>query len=120
MIVTTKCPKCGHIIEITDQIHSDVQLICDSLAAKADQLKSEIAPLKIIKDALPLQEDVRLAVLAINDGSGCNFREDLCRCDESTGCSPCQYCAIYTVLQRVLRVVQFQNADERKADEPGT
>lgn len=116
MTVTTKCPKCGHIIEITDQIHSDVQLICDSLAAEADQLKSEIAPLRIIRDAMPAQEDVRLALLAVNNGSECDFRVDLCRCDHDTGLVPCAYCAIYTVLQRALRVVRFRDADEQSID----
>ena len=54
---------------------------------------------------IPQQADVELALMA-NNGGGLEFRQDYCTCDETTGNCPCQYCAIDSVLQRVLRLVK--------------
>lgn len=47
--------------------------------------------------------EVEMALRANNLG-GLEFVEDHCRCDASVGMSPCEYCAIDSVLRRVLRV----------------
>jgi len=52
MTSTTKCPKCGHTIDVTDQLNADVRLIADSLAAKVKQLEQSLVELhKLLTDA---------------------------------------------------------------------
>jgi hypothetical protein len=62
---------------------------------------------------LPRSEDVELAIRANNMG-GTEFRDELCQCDASVGNSPCPYCAVDTVLIRLLRCVDPHAAEKSR------
>lgn len=70
---------------------------------RAVKLAEEVDRLRIVIARLPRKEDIELALAA---NGGLDFREDYCHCDPSVGQSPCQYCAIDSVLRRVLRAVE--------------
>lgn len=51
------------------------------------------------------EDDIELAILANNMGS-MEFKEEYCKCDPSVGMCPCPYCAIDTVLRRLLNIAK--------------
>ena len=55
---------------------------------------------------MPTRDEVEMALRANNGGGGLDFVEDHCRCDASVGMVPCEYCAIDSVLRRVLRATE--------------
>lgn len=84
---------------VNDRTGTD--LLCD----ECRDSKDEIAKLARTVKRLPAKADVELALLANNGGSGLEFRDDYCQCDPDVGMSPCQYCAIDSVLQRLLTAI---------------
>jgi hypothetical protein len=73
-----------------------------------DRLKAAdlLVELATIIAFMPAKDDVELALLACNNGSGTDFRMEMCRCDPEVGCVPCQYCAEYDVLSRVFNAAE--------------
>jgi len=59
--------------------------------------------LETIFKKLPKEEDIRLAMMA---NGGVEYNEKYCECDPSVGMVPCQYCAIDSVLRRLLNTVE--------------
>jgi hypothetical protein len=83
----------------------DKELLADALG--------EIVRLQTRLKRVPQVADVELALLA-NNMDGLEFKPDYCQCDASVGMSPCPYCAIDSVLQRLL---QWHKAAEAAGEE---
>lgn len=79
-----------------------------------DRLKAAdlLVELSAIIAFMPAKADVELALRAVNNGSGTDFRMELCRCDPEVGCVPCQYCAEYDVLKRVFKAATAAERQE--------
>lgn len=74
----------------------------EGVAIRIADIERERDRLRAIITRLPRKDDIELSLRANNMG-GLEFREDYCQCDASVGMSPCPYCAIDSVLRRVLR-----------------
>lgn len=85
-----RCPTC---FDAEDNTMDTMLQLLDALDAAETKLAH-----------IPKIEDVELALRANNTG-GLEFREDYCQCDSSVGQSPCPYCAIDSVLQRLRREI---------------
>ena len=53
---------------------------------------------------------IETALLANNGGGTIDFKKELCRCDESVGFCPCEYCAVHSALTRCLKFFKQQEA----------
>ena len=60
-----------------------------------------IDELQAIVNKLPHMDEIETAILAINCGSGDEFREDFCQCDHEVGVTMCVHCAVWDVLRKV-------------------
>jgi hypothetical protein len=90
-----------------------------TLAVLVRTLQDEVKRLRAIVDKLPHKDDIETALMANNMG-GLKFKEDYCQCDPSVGMSPCPYCAIHSVLTRMLKAVRPSEAATATKEEPDT
>lgn len=83
--------------------------------AEVVALKVKVKRLQAIVDRLPHMDDIETAILAINCGSGDEFREDFCQCDHEVGVTMCMHCAVWDVLCKVkaARLAGEKQGDER-------
>jgi hypothetical protein len=91
-------------IEIAEAIKVSDPDVADTirrLAFQRDRLVTEIERLQAIVNKLPHMDDIETAILAINCGSGDEFREDFCQCDHEVGVTMCVHCAVWDVLRKV-------------------
>jgi hypothetical protein len=79
------------------------------VAAGCKELIDELNELRTIIYNLPHKEDIELAIRA-NSMGGLEWKPEMCRCDPDVGCSPCPYCAIDSLLRRILKICKAAEA----------
>lgn len=128
----TKCPTmyCGRLDMTTWNAFTcerqkmvyfdgeDQRVVCegrraDFVAYAANRYQPLVAEIDRLKKLIPHIDDIELAIRANNlscDDLG--FIEHHCQCDPSVGAVPCPYCAIDSVLKRLLKAVKNSVAGE--------
>ena len=74
--------------------------------ARAAELTGEVERLRGVVRTIPSIDDIELGLRANNMG-GLEYKPDYCQCDPSVGQSPCPYCAIDSVLNRMLKTARL-------------
>ena len=87
-----------HIEEALKDYKHENNMLRDKLAAS----EARCARLEETFQRMPHMEDIHTAMLA---NGGEEFIQEYCRCDESVGMVPCQYCAVHDVLRRIVAAI---------------